>query len=323
MTIHSVHDASAMAALRRLNQTAGAHVDAKELMHAIQTGTADHDGQAAGREWKDFHHWAQTHQAKLTPAAKKLMGVYDHFAASARAHGQAGLTDAQSSRMLDQMAKVAGAEKAKPPATSGAVGAARPGETTKHQLGRLNRYFKRQARDATWNPTGPLASGNCAVCSLAMAAQAFGKEPPRFAAEGRKGVQPSIDWMAHQMGKSHLPGQPHNFGATTVPQVEKGAHHVGLHTKHIRPTSHDLSPLDGALKKGQMVVLTGAAGPAYRHAVGHSFAGAHSILVMGKTNDGHYVVADPLSRHGTRALTAAQLKNFMAHAVTGGTAVWP
>ncbi len=322
-TIH--HDASAMAALRRLNQTAGAKVDAKELLHAIRTGTADHDGHAASSEWKDFHDWAKTHADKLTPAAKKLIGVYDHFAASARAHHQSGLTTAQSTKMFDSMGNVARAESAPkpPPASHLPIGAPRPHETPKHQLGRMNPYFKRQAYDPTWNPKGPSKSGNCAVCSLAMAAQAFGKEPARFAAMGRNGVQPSIDWMAHQMGKSHLPGQPHNFGSTWVAQVEKGARHVGLHTHHINPTAHNLGPLDDSLKKGQMVVLTGAAGPNYRKAMGHDFSDPHSILVMGKTNDGRYVVADPLSRHGTRALTRAEMASFLAHHVAGGTAVWP
>lgn len=321
-TIH--HDASAMAALRRLNQSAGPKVDAKELLHAIRTGTADHDGHAASSEWRDFHQWAQQHQAQLTPAAKKVMGVYDHFAAVAKSHGQAGLTDSQSTKMFDAMGNVARAEGTPPPPVSNLpIGAARPHETAKHQLGRLNRFFKRQAYDPTWNPSGPSKSGNCAVCSVAMAAEAFGKEPARFAAMGRKGVQPSIDWMAHQMGKSHLPGQPHNFGATTVAQVEKGARHVGLHTHHINPTAHNLSPLDASLKKGQMVVLTGAAGPNYRKAIGHDFADPHSILVMGKTADGRYVVADPLSRHGSRALSRAEMASFLAHHVAGGTAVWP
>lgn len=321
----TIHDASATAALRRLNQSAGPRVDAKELMKAIRTGTADRDAHGATSEWRDFKAWTKSHQDRLTPAAKKLMGVYDHFAGAARAQHQSGFTANQSTKMFDAMGKVAHAESAPRPSPAPTLppGAARPGEAPRHQLGRLNHFFKRQAFDATWNPRGPRASGNCAVCSIAMAAQAFGKEPGRFAAMGRKGVQPSIDWMAQQMGKKHLPNQPHNFGSTSVAQVEKGARNVGLHTRHINPTSRDLGPLDAALKKGQMVVLTGSAGATYRKAMGHDFADPHSILVMGKTHDGRFVVADPLSRHGNRALSRAEMASFMAGHVAGGTAVWP
>lgn len=326
----TIHDASAMAAIRRLKQTAGAQIDAKELLHAIRTGTADRDGRAASTEWKDFHRFAKAHGDELTPAAKKLMGVYDSFANAARTRDQSGLTLEQMKKMFGSMGQVAAAEGVRPPPPSPAppsrlpVGGARPNESAKHQLARLNPFFKRQAYDATWNPTGPSRSGNCAVCSLAMAAEAFGKEPSRFAAMGRKGVQPSIDWMARKMGKSPVSEkEPHNFGSTSVAQVEKGARNVGLNTRHINPTSNDLSPLDKALGKGQMVVLTGGAGRTYREAMGHDFSEPHSILVMGKTNDGRYVVADPLSRRGNRALTRAEMASFMRQHVAGGTAVWP
>jgi hypothetical protein len=158
-----------------------------------------------------------------------------------------------------------------------------------------------------------------------MAVDALGKEPEKFRKMGKEGIQPSIDWMAGKMGKKPLPGQPHNFGPTGLGQAETGAHAVGLHYGRISPTSRNLGPLDSALAKGRMVVLTAHLGPGsatYRHAV-YNYQGPHGILIMGRTNNGKYLVADPLSRTGVRALDKATVESFLTYPDEGGLAVWP
>jgi hypothetical protein len=70
-----------------------------------------------------------------------------------------------------------------------------------------------------------------------------------------------------------------------------------------------------------MMVLNGEAGRRYRNRVGHDFTGGHSILVMGKTKDGRYLVADPLSRRGPLKLTAEELRSFDTQG-RSSTEVW-
>lgn len=53
-----------------------------------------------------------------------------------------------------------------------------------------------------------------------------------------------------------------------------------------------------------------------------SFEGLRSSLVVGKTADGRYVVADPVSHSGPRLMTRAQLKSFWEDGGGSGVAVW-
>jgi hypothetical protein len=163
-----------------------------------------------------------------------------------------------------------------------------------------------------------------------MAAESFGVEPKRFDKPGHVMDQKSIARTAHHMpGKSDVKVvrrdgklvriHTGDFKSTKASQVRAGAKELGLHAAFRYECS--MARLDKALAKGHMMVLAGEAGPKYRARVGHTFSGGHAILVMGKTSDGRYLVADPLSRKGPLKLTAEELRSFDTNNYTSNE-VW-
>lgn len=334
------HDASAQRALRELEQTAGPTFSARELMRAIDRGTADYDANMAGGELKDFAQWAKAHQEHLTGGAKKVMALYSDAAASAREQGRTGLTDAERARLLQRMALVNEGSPGSPrrPSPSPSPSPA-PGDGPKsardwqrEALQDPAGIFKRQVRDRRWNndPDAPLYSGHCAIASLAMAAEAFGRERKGLDTKNHSKDQDSIDDVARLMpdkfkvekngGHTWLSRTSSGPKAGTYPyQMAAAAEKLGL--EHKGRSGMSMSELDQALAKGHMVCLSGEAGAAFRAAQGHSFSGGHSILVMGKTSDGRYLVCDPLSKKGPTKLTRAQLASFDTRGYTS-TEVW-
>ena len=180
-----------------------------------------------------------------------------------------------------------------------------------------NAIFKRQVYHPTWNPTGPSTSGNCAPASLAMAARVLGKEPAWLT------VEQSIDRIRDLMDK------PSDSGGATRAMVQLGADRLDL--KWIDMPDGDL---DDQLDAGRIVVLEGMPGDdgtttptRYQRAFidagySYTFDGRHSICVLGRSDDGGYVVADPLSKVGTITLTTTQIRDFYVRWGGTGTAVW-
>lgn len=168
--------------------------------------------------------------------------------------------------------------------------------------------FKTQFR-SRFNPTGPLRSSNCGPASLAMAVKAFGLEPKGLTSEQ------SIDRVRRLMT-----GNADDSDPTSDAERERGARRAGLHAQHLRGPGS----IDEHLAKGHMITLTGRPVGAYRTAFPSysDFRGMHSILVVGKRGDGRYVVCDPLSHHGPRLLTRAQLAAYWSQGGGSGTAVW-
>lgn len=168
--------------------------------------------------------------------------------------------------------------------------------------------FKTQFR-SRFNPTGPLRSNNCGPAALAMAVEAFGLEP--------KGLTPeqSIDRVRRLMT-----GNADDSDPTSDRERLDGARRAGLQAAPLGGPG----ALDEHLARGHMITLTGRPVGAYRSAFPSysSFDGFHSILVVGKTRDGRYVVNDSLSHHGPRTMTRAQLAAFWSRGGGSGTAVW-
>jgi DNA gyrase inhibitor GyrI len=104
----NVGDVSAKKALAELDQKTGATgtVSGDDLLRAIKQGTADLDGQAAGKEFAEFEKWAKANEGKLSPEAKEVLGIYKKYADEAKAKGQTGISEADSKKMFREMRNV-------------------------------------------------------------------------------------------------------------------------------------------------------------------------------------------------------------------------
>lgn len=335
------HDASAQRALRELELHAGPTISARELRRAIDRGTADFDGSMAGREYRDFAQWAKAHAAQLTDGAKEVMALYAGAAKAANADGEAGVSPADRARLLHRMALVNGSSGATSTATPagsspGSQSPAQPRTARQWQAAALEdpaRIFKRQVRDPRWNrdPDAPRRSGHCAIATLAMAVEAFGLEKKGLDTRNHSRDQDTIDAVARQMPRKFMIeknggntwltdlGNGKTAIGTNASQVGVAAGRMGLERAQHRNIS--MQAIDAALAKGHMVCLGGEAGAKFRAAQGHSYAEGHSVLIMGKTADGRYLVCDPLSRKGPTRLTREQLASFDTRGYTS-TEVW-
>jgi len=103
--MRQVRDVGAQRAVDALGRAPGP-VSGEQMTRAISNGTADRDGQLAGREFEVFERWAWQHPGKLSPEARQVMDIYRRYAAAARADGQTGLSDAAYARMLSEMRAV-------------------------------------------------------------------------------------------------------------------------------------------------------------------------------------------------------------------------
>ncbi|MCY1030074.1 hypothetical protein OV207_01265 [Corallococcus sp. BB11-1] len=102
--MRDVGDASAKKALANLDRKGGT-VSGEDMAKAITAGTADHDGQAAGAEAKEFEKWAAKNESRLSPEAKEVLDVYRKHTKAAQAKGQTGLTDKEAAVMNAEMKK--------------------------------------------------------------------------------------------------------------------------------------------------------------------------------------------------------------------------
>jgi hypothetical protein len=85
-------DASSGKAIEQLQARPGM-IDSSALIRAISQGTADLDGQAAGREFADFYRFAQQNWNRMTPDAQAAFGAYASHAQNAWAQGQTGINN--------------------------------------------------------------------------------------------------------------------------------------------------------------------------------------------------------------------------------------
>ncbi|MBN1205177.1 MAG: hypothetical protein JXB05_09665, partial [Myxococcaceae bacterium] len=105
----NVGDVSAKNALAELDKktaASGGSVSGDDLLRAIRKGTADLDGQAAGKEFAEFEKWAKANESKLSPEAKQVLDIYKKYVDQAKAKGQTGLTETENRAMLKEMRSV-------------------------------------------------------------------------------------------------------------------------------------------------------------------------------------------------------------------------
>ena len=194
-----------------------------------------------------------------------------------------------------------------------------------------NAFFKHQLRRARWNADGPYSSANCAPTSLAMAVRIFGLE----------GQGKSIEQSIHRVRLSY--GDRSDRDGTFRSEIVQGARKLGLKLKELHDagmsTNAKMDRLNTQLRQKRVVVLEGMPGAAYRSAItranrvegmpGYTFKGRHSILLVGRLDNGRYLVADPLSEVGMTPVTRAELKSFFYDSAINrsgwggtGTSVW-
>ncbi len=169
-------------------------------------------------------------------------------------------------------------------------------------IGAPNKFFMTQFK-SKWNPDGRLRSEDCGPTSLAMFMLHVHKFPP--------GAQPKDTAQLIQTVRQAMTGRNIQEG-TTEAEVRKGAAAAGIH-------SHDITGMAGlneALARGEMVVARGNPGAAgsygdkLSNAQYSHFNGAHFILVDGRKGD-NYIINDPLSRTGSREITASEMRAYM------------
>src|SRR6185295_1570493 len=80
-------------------------ISGDQMAKSIKQGTQDLDGQAAGKEYKQFADWAAKNQGNLSPEAKNVMQVYSKYAKAAQANGQTGINSADYDKMCKEMEK--------------------------------------------------------------------------------------------------------------------------------------------------------------------------------------------------------------------------
>ena len=186
-----------------------------------------------------------------------------------------------------------------------------------------NAFFKHQLHRTRWNKDGPFSSGTCAPTSLAMAVHALGKEPAAL----------SVEESIHRVRLTY--GATSDSTGTFRAQITTAARALGMSVSVLETrltATAMLTRIDGQLAAARMVVLEGQPAAAYQAAFNrayqaesltnrYTFAGRHSIVVLGREGSG-YVVGDPLSEVGMVTLTGAQLMNFFATWGGTGNAVW-
>jgi hypothetical protein len=98
-------DTGAAAELNKLsasNRKPGS-ISAKEMTDAILNGTKDLDNQAAGKEYADIAKFVRENAQLLSPAAKKVFGIYERTAKEAQANGQTGIAQDKFNAMSKEM----------------------------------------------------------------------------------------------------------------------------------------------------------------------------------------------------------------------------
>ncbi len=100
--VKTYKDESAGQALDNLNHVKSP-VSGGQMLNAIKTGTADTDGQAAGKELQDLIAWARNNASRLGPDAKAVVAIYMKYATQSVVNGQTGIPQSDYNKMLKEM----------------------------------------------------------------------------------------------------------------------------------------------------------------------------------------------------------------------------
>jgi peptidoglycan hydrolase-like protein with peptidoglycan-binding domain len=147
---------------------------------------------------------------------------------------------------------------------------------------------------------------DCAPTSAVMAASAVGaiKDPTPA------GASRAIDRMRDlQRGRN-----THYSDSTSPDELVRGLRKSGANVKEV----HGFAAIDRALKEGNTLVANGKPWVAWGRRLqsqgkylNRSDPGHHSVAVLGRTNKGKYLVADPLNKNGVMAVSRQALSRFL------------
>lgn len=180
-----------------------------------------------------------------------------------------------------------------------------------------NELFITQFTDATFNPDAESSTTNCGPTSLAMALSAAGKMPEGLTPEqqidyARAKMYPDNPNIEHiTVNGQEIPQLNQDDTFTDISAITQAA--GSLEAGGLQNTGW--AALDDALASGQTVVCPGNVGTEWSGNFPdpdayHLEGDGHFIAVLGRTEDGKYLVADPLYPGGTVAMTRAQLDTF-------------
>ena len=174
-----------------------------------------------------------------------------------------------------------------------------------------NQYFMSQWGPTPYNSGGyPYGFNDCGPTSAAMVAQATGLWAP----PGPGGASAEIDRMRDTiLGYNSTWSQLMNMS-----QLATGLQRAGGQTQMLG--GDPVAAVDAALGRGHPAILGGGgvwnAWGAEQRAAGNYLngrdPGGHFVTVMGKSDDGRYIVNDPLMRNGAITVTGDQLRTFYA-----------
>lgn len=306
-----VHDASARAALRKLEKTAGAEVSADELRRAITAGTADKDGQFTNKEFKQYADWALRNAGRLSDGAEQVMAIYRKAAKAA--HGKP-LSSDEYKKVMSELAAVA--DPKAPPKEDASV------------LDHPNRWFISQTKTRKYNSREDDGSGNCGPTCLTMAAKAFGKV--------NGGAWKMDQAIEHSRRKAMHAGRDEDYG-TSIYQIKHGAEeHYGLKAKlqhgHgsnvTRKLNDTIDHIKANLEKGRPVIVHGVMIRSMHDSRASKYGeGGHYFMVtkIAKNKHGEWVahLNDPAWPDGPRTVPLSRVRESIRRRGTFATlAVW-
>lgn len=156
-------------------------------------------------------------------------------------------------------------------------------------------FFKNQFQKDPGLPAPP--NNNCGPASLAIVLKALGLEPSGI------GEQASINQAAELMGLN-----PTNHPDASDVDIERGIQNAGgtWINVGIGSTDQRWNTLNEALANQNPVIAFGNANPEWWSQIGYTNIRSvnHVIAILGRTSNGNYIVADPLS---SRAVEVSQL----------------
>lgn len=310
-----LRDASARAALGRLEKTAGAEVSAAELNRALKAGTADKDAQFTNKEFKDFSAWALRNAGRLTDGAKQVMALYTKAAGAA---GGKPLSPEKYSKLMAQLGAVKEAPSTTPP---------EPKPKSKSVNDHPGSWFISQVKSRKFNSREDDGSGNCGPTSLTMIAKAFGK------VHGGPGQMDAA--IEHTRRDKMHAGTNENYG-TAISQIKNGAKAYGLETHSQvghgetvkRRLDDTIDHIKANLGKGRPVIVHGVMIRSEHDSRSSKYGeGGHYFVVTGieKNKAGKWVahLNDPNWPDGPRTVPLSRLRESIRRRGTFATlAVW-
>ncbi|RKH59012.1 C39 family peptidase [Corallococcus llansteffanensis] len=179
-----------------------------------------------------------------------------------------------------------------------------------------NAFFITQFKTDTYNPDGGTSTRNCGPTSLAMALRAQGMMPEGLSPEQQIDYARGLMYPNAEGSMVEANGQQYRVldqdgENTDISAVTAAAGSVGAGGSQ----ATGWGALDDALASGKTVVCPGNVGSEWsasfpNPSAYHLEGDGHFMAVLGRTEDGKYLVADPLYPDGVVEMTRAQLEPF-------------